>query len=149
DWIDDTGMRRDLLPQVVAAGSPVGSVTAGIARRFGLPDRVAVVAGTTDGCAAFLATGADRSGDGVTSLGSTLTLKLLTQTPIFVPEFGIYSHRIGDTWLAGGASNSGGAVLLAFFGPERLHELEPLLDPDHPTGLDYYPLVAPGERFPL
>src|SRR5262249_55739066 len=149
NWIDDTGMRRDLLPQVVAAGSPVGSVTSAIAQRFGLPDDVAVVSGTTDGCAAFLATGADRPGDGVTSLGSTLTLKLLAQSPIFVPAFGIYSHRIGDAWLAGGASNSGGAVLLAFFAAGRLRELEALLDPDHPTGLDYYPLVAPGERFPF
>ncbi len=25
----------------------------------------------------------------------------------------------------------------------------PLLDPDHPTGLDYYPLARPGERFPI
>jgi sugar (pentulose or hexulose) kinase len=27
--------------------------------------------------------------------------------------------------------------------------LTPLLDPAHPTGLDYYPLPKPGERFPI
>ena len=27
--------------------------------------------------------------------------------------------------------------------------LTPLLDADHPTGLDYYPLPKPGERFPV
>ena len=29
-----------------------------------------------------------------------------------------------------------------------MHELEPLLDPDQDSGLDYYPLAAIGERFP-
>ena len=76
---------------------------------------MAVVAGTTDGCAAFLASGASEAGDGVTSLGTTLTLKLLSATPVFAPQFGVYSHRIGDQWLAGGASNSGGGVLASLF----------------------------------
>jgi len=51
-------------------------------------------------------------------------------------------------WLAGGASNSGGAALLAHFTPDRMAELSPRIDPETDTGLDYYPLPAPGERFP-
>jgi D-ribulokinase len=149
DWIGLAGMQPDLLPLVVPAGSRIGQLLPAVAQHFGLPDDVSVVAGTTDGCAAFLATGADRPGDGVTSLGSTLTLKLLTEAPIFAPQFGIYSHRIGDAWLAGGASNTGGAVLASFFSAQRLRELEPSLDPTRPTGLDYYPLTTPGERFPF
>jgi sugar (pentulose or hexulose) kinase len=149
DWIAQTGMQTRLLPDVVPAGTPIGSLCSDVARTFGLPPDAAVVAGTTDGCAAFLATGAARPGDGVTSLGSTLTLKLLTDAPVFAPAFGIYSHRIGDAWLAGGASNSGGAVLLSFFPQRRLRALEARLDPDRPTGLDYYPLAAAGERFPI
>jgi sugar (pentulose or hexulose) kinase len=149
DWIARTGMCTALLPAVVPAGTAVGSIRREIAAAFGLPPEVAVVSGTTDGCAAFLATGAGQAGDGVTSLGSTLTLKLLTDAPVFSPAFGIYSHRIGDAWLAGGASNSGGAALLSFFSARRLRALEARLDPGHPTGLDYYPLAAAGERFPL
>jgi len=149
DWIARTGMQARLLPAVVPAGTRIGSIRSEIARDFGLPSDVAVVTGTTDGCAAFLATGAGRPGDGVTSLGSTLTLKLLTDAPVFAPAFGIYSHRIGDGWLAGGASNSGGAVLLSFFSRRRLRSLEQRLDPDRPTGFDYYPLPAAGERFPF
>jgi D-ribulokinase len=149
DWIAQTGMQTRLLPGVMPAGTRIGAIRPEIARGFGLPPNVAVVAGTTDGCAAFLATGAAQPGDGVTSLGSTLTLKLLTEAPVFAPAFGIYSHRIGDAWLAGGASNSGGAVLLSFFPQRRLRALEQHLDPDRPTGLDYYPLAAPGERFPF
>jgi len=148
-WIERSGMKQTLLPAVVAVGARIDHVAPDAARRFGLPADACVVAGTTDGCAAFLATGADRAGDGVTSLGSTLTLKLLTESAIFSPTFGIYSHRMGDLWLAGGASNTGGAVLLTFFSVERLKELEAAIEPDRPTGLDYYPLAAPGERFPV
>ena len=148
-WIADTGMSIPLLPRVVPAGTAIGPVDPATAAAYGLDAATLVVAGTTDGCAAFLATGATEPGEAVTSLGSTLVLKLLSHTPLFAPAVGIYSHRIGDMWLAGGASNSGGAALLAHFTPARMAELEPLLDPDHPLALDYYPLPAPGERFPI
>ncbi len=42
------------LPTVVAAGERVGSILPEMADACGLPRGVAVVAGTTDGCAAFL-----------------------------------------------------------------------------------------------
>lgn len=105
-------------------------------------------AGTTDSIAAFIATGASAVGDAVTSLGSTIALKIVSDKPIFAPEYGIYSHRLGDKWLAGGASNSGGAVLLQYFSRTQLAALTPQLRPEQPTGLDYYPLSKPGERFP-
>ena len=108
-----------------------------------------ICAGTTDGVASFIATRAAAPGDAVTSLGTTLVLKLLSDKPIFAPGQGVYSHRLGDRWLAGGASNTGGAALLAHFSAERMAALTPQLDPARPTGLDYYPLPKPGERFPI
>jgi D-ribulokinase len=148
-WLDDTGLDTTRLPRVVPAGTELGAIRSSIAREFGLPEDVAIVAGTTDGCAAFLASGASQPGDGVTSLGTTLTVKLLSDTPVVAPAFGVYSHRIGDQWLAGGASNTGGGVLAAHFSRDDLARLTPRLRPDQPTGLDYYPLVTPGERFPI
>lgn len=148
-WITRTGFDVALFPTVVAAGTKVGNITPAMAARLGLPEAAAIVAGTTDGCAAFLASGASEPGDGVTSLGTTLTLKLLSETPVFAPDFGIYSHRIGDQWLAGGASNTGGAAIGACFSKDDIARLTPLLKPDEPTGLDYYPLPKPGERFPV
>ncbi len=118
-------------------------------KAFGLSPDVRIIAGTTDGCASFLATGASAPGDGVTALGTTLTLKLLSDKPIFAPEYGIYSHRILGQWLAGGASNTGGGALLAHFTADEMDALTPRLDPGKPTGLDYYPLTRPGERFPI
>jgi D-ribulokinase len=149
NWIAATGVMSSQLPAVVAAGSIIGEVSAEASRRFGLSTQTVVVAGMTDGCAAFMATGAARSGDAVTSLGSTLVLKLASKVPLFAPEYGIYSHRIGDLWLAGGASNVGGAALAQFFSVERLRELSSRINPGLGTGLDYYPLPAPGERFPI
>jgi sugar (pentulose or hexulose) kinase len=148
-WIAALGLDVALLPEVVEPGTAVARVRPDMAERLGLSEECLVVAGTTDGCASFLATGADRPGDAVTALGTTLTVKLLSDKPIFSPRHGVYSHRLGQRWLAGGASNTGGAALLCFFSPGEMAALEPRLDPDHPTGLDYYPLPKPGERFPV
>ncbi|QND56995.1 FGGY-family carbohydrate kinase [Mesorhizobium huakuii] len=149
DWIAATGMRMDLLPRVVEPSDVTGTLTAAAAQLFGLPRDVVVVAGTTDGCASFLATGATAAGEGVTALGSSLTIKILSDRPISAPRFGIYSHRLGDTWLAGGASNSGGKVLAQHFSLARIIELSTAIDPTTETGLDYYPLGMAGERFPI
>lgn len=148
-WMKQLGVNLALLPQVHAPGSVLGTVSNESARLFGLLPDTQVVAGTTDGVAAFLAAGATQPGHGVTSLGSTLVLKLLSDKPVFSPEHGVYSHRLGKYWLAGGASNSGGAVLLQYFKLEQIREMTALLDPEHPTGLDYYPLPDVGERFPI
>ncbi|MEM6306097.1 MAG: FGGY-family carbohydrate kinase, partial [Pseudomonadota bacterium] len=53
-----------------------------------------------------------------------------------------------DFWLVGGASNTGGAVLAHFFSGAELARLSAQIDPDRDTGLGYYPLLSPGERFP-
>lgn len=148
DWIERAGADVEKLPSVLEPGAPIGRVSAE-AVRLGVPASAIAHAGTTDGCASFLATGAAEAGDGVTALGSTLVVKLLSDRPIFAPQFGIYSHRIGSAWLAGGASNTGGKVIERFFGRDRLAALSIGLKPEAPTGLKYYPLLRPGERFPI
>ncbi len=147
-WLRDLHFDLSLLPVPVQPGCVLGPLDNVIAARFGLSTAVHVVAGTTDSTAAFLATGAQVPGEAVTSLGSTLVLKVLTDAPVNAPEFGVYSHRLGDVWLVGGASNSGGAVLRKYFTPQQLDALTPRLQASTPTGLDYYPLCEPGERFP-
>lgn len=148
-WLENTGMTLTKLPRVVAAGTMIGSVSRQAQQSTGLHPDTLVVSGTTDGCASLLATGASAPGDGVTVLGSTLTIKLISDKPIYAPEYGIYSHRIGDRWLAGGASNTGGKVLNAFFSEEEIRSLSGTIDPSSNSPLDYYPLISPGERFPI
>jgi len=138
-----------LLPQVVAPGTVIDQVEPNLAHRFNLPSNCQVVAGTTDSIAAFLASGAQHIGDAVTSLGSTLVLKLLSQKRVDSNQHGIYSHRLGNLWLVGGASNSGGAVLQHFFDTPTLSHLSEQIDLDQSVDLDYYPLLSRGERFPI
>lgn len=149
DWMARTGAQMDLLPDVRRPGTPLGAVRAEIAAEFDLPAQAQVVTGTTDGCAAFLATGAAEPGEGVTSLGTTLVLKLLSEKPIFAPESGIYSHHIMGLWLAGGASNTGGGVLLEHFSETEIASLSREIDTGTALNLGYYPLREPGERFPI
>jgi len=100
-----------------------------------------------------MATGANKIGEAVTALGSTLVVKIITEQPIFAAEYGVYSQPLmvdgQQRWLVGGASNSGGAVLRQHFSDAQLQALTAQLKPDQPTGLDYYPLPSIGERFPV
>ncbi|MEO1591362.1 MAG: FGGY-family carbohydrate kinase [Cyanobacteria bacterium J06632_22] len=139
----------DWFPAVMTPGQAVKSLRPEIAAQFGLPATCQVKAGTTDSIAAFLASGARLPGEAVTSLGSTLVLKLLSTHPVEDVNAGIYSHRLGDLWLAGGASNTGGAVLRHYFSDVELVSLSAQIDPAQSTGLEYYPLLRPGERFPV
>ncbi len=189
DWLDTLGVDRTSLPGVVAPGTPLAPLLTEVATALGLPRDVLVVAGTTDSTAAFLATGVCRTGDAVTSLGSTLVLKIIADQPVFAPQYGVYSQPLPECdtanrvetapmttvqgsepahvstagkrmrptaatplilqrWLVGGSSNTGGAVLRRFFNDADLVQLSARMQPDIPTGLDYYPLPAPGERFP-
>lgn len=134
-------------PEAVASGTALGTVAAPARERWNLPAHCQVHAGTTDSIAAFLAAGAESVGDAVSSLGTTLALKILSPRPLFSARHGIYSHRLGKGWLAGGASNAGGGSLLAQFPPEAVRRLG-RLPPGPPTGIDCYPLPVVGERFP-
>ena len=85
----------------------------------------------------------------MTSLGSTLVVKLLSEHHVEDSKRGIYSHRLGDRWLVGGASNVGCNILRKEeFSDEELIQLSSLIDPSIESPLNYYPLTKVGERFP-
>lgn len=145
DWLQNSS----IYPEVLPPGTPVGTVTPENCDRLDLAPNCILKTGTTDSIAAFLASGASQPGEAVTSLGSTLVLKLLSRTKVTDAKSGVYSHRLGNLWLAGGASNTGGAVLQHFFTPEQLQQLSQQIDPTVVSSLKYYPLLQPGERFPV
>ncbi|XP_043710971.1 D-ribulose kinase isoform X1 [Telopea speciosissima] len=138
-----------VLPAVQAPGALIGYIKEDVREKLGLPKDCAICTGTTDSIAAFLAAHARQPGQAVTSLGSTLAVKLLSTSRIEDSRFGVYSHRLDDKWLVGGASNTGGAVLRQIFTDKQLEELSKQIDPSEPSPLDYYPLPAVGERFPV
>ncbi|XP_021738697.1 uncharacterized protein LOC110705155 isoform X3 [Chenopodium quinoa] len=138
-----------VLPSILAPGSAIANVKEDVRKRLGFSEDCVVCAGTTDSIAAFLAARATEPGKAVTSLGSTLAIKLLSNTRVEDARFGVYSHRLDDMWLVGGASNTGGAVLRQLFTDEQLEKLSEQINPALPSSLDYYPLPAAGERFPV
>ncbi|MEM6728830.1 MAG: FGGY-family carbohydrate kinase, partial [Pseudomonadota bacterium] len=147
-WIEDL-LGRAILPAVDPVGTEWGVLDPDVAASLGLSPRACVCAGTTDSIAAFLASAPLETGVAVTSIGSTLAIKVLSDRRVDLAAMGLYSHRVGSAWLIGGASNTGGAVLTHFFSREELETLSGKIDPARPTGLDYYPLLEPGERFPI
>jgi D-ribulokinase len=147
-WLRDLAF-FPLCPCVVAPGEIIGKIDREVSHRYGLPENCLICGGTTDSIAAFLASGASNFGTAVTSLGSTLVLKLLSQTRVEAAHYGIYSHRLGNFWLTGGASNVGGAILQHFFRPQELVDYSAKIDLTKESHLDYYPLLKKGERFPL
>ena len=147
-WIEDLDVPRSLLPAVRPPGALLGPVAPAIARELGLDPGAEIRVGTTDGIAAFLATGAATIGDAVTSLGTTLVVKVLAEAPVFDVASGVYSHRLGNRWLAGGASNSGGAALLAHFSAERLAALTTDASTRAPDRLSLLSLTCEGRALP-
>ncbi|MEM0936322.1 MAG: FGGY-family carbohydrate kinase [Pseudomonadota bacterium] len=149
DWLCNLFDGGAILPEALSAGAPAAPVSPDIARSLGLSPETMVHMGTTDSIAAFLASAPLEIGAAVTSLGTTLAVKMLSERRIDAPEIGLYSHRLGAGWLVGGASNSGGGVLRQFFSQAEIEALSAQIDPTVETDLDYYPLPKPGERFPI
>jgi D-ribulokinase len=148
DWLQAQNLPFRL-PRVVAPGTAIAPLLPQLSDELGIPGDCLIRAGTTDSIAAFLASGVKAPGEAVTSLGSTLVLKLLSRSRVDDGRYGIYSHRLGDLWLVGGASNTGGAVLRQFFSDHALQQLSLQIHPDRESPLNYYPLLKPGERFPI
>jgi sugar (pentulose or hexulose) kinase len=137
-----------LLPHVLAPGSLLKEINPALAQHFNINPACTIHAGTTDSIAAFIAADVHLPGAAVTSLGTTMVLKLLSATRVEAAQYGVYSHRFGDLWLAGGASNAGGGVLKKYFTDAQLVTLSQRIDASQDSPLDYYPLPATGERFP-
>jgi D-ribulokinase len=155
DWLKNLEI-KNLLPQVLAPGSAIAPITPECAAKYQINPQCLICAGTTDSTASFMASGANQIGEAVTALGSTLVLKILSSQPIENSDYGVYSHRFGNLWLVGGASNTGGAVLRQFFTDQELQSLssdilsqEELIKDFATANLNYYPLPSMGERFPI
>lgn len=142
-------LKPEWLPEVLASGTPLGNLSADIARKIGLPSSVVVVAGMTDGCASQIAAGAVRLGDWNTTIGTTLVIKGVTAKEIKDPLDRLYSHRHPEGyWMPGGAGNIGADWITAEFAKD-IRELNEKALRLIPTKHLAYPLRTDGERFPF
>ena len=122
------------LPDVVAPGTKLGEY-----------QEISIFAGMTDGCTGQISAGGATIGSAVTTLGTTLVTKIVSEINISGPGF--YSHLLPQSkWLAGGASNLGGISLKKFNDLAKMNiEAEKL----GASKRIIYPLTGKGERFPI
>ncbi len=149
DWIAQLEIQRQQLPDITEPGSTVAIIKTELAIELGFSKQLTIVSGCTDSTAAVIATGANKIGEAISSLGSTLVVKIVSDIAISNSEFGIYSQPYNGNYLVGGGSNSGGAVLKHFFSPKQMRQLSQSINLSQSTGLNYYPLLRDGERFPF
>jgi sugar (pentulose or hexulose) kinase len=148
-WLDNYPAIRKRLPQVLPPGATLGTLSTSTLAPS--PPLLRVIAGATDGTAAFLASGARSPGDDNTTLGTTLVFKRIASHPVIDPRGLIYCHKLpGGLWLPGAASNTGCEWMTSRFSiflNFSLADLEAasLL----PCPRIAYPLVRQGERFPF
>ena len=141
DWgasASDTAKRKSIsLPTVVAPGSLLGRTRDG---------DIPLYAGMTDGCTAQISVGATSMGSAVSTLGTTLVLKVVGDKEIAGPGF--YSHLLPkERWLGGAASNLGGISFEKY--QSEIKSWDQKASEYGPASFAIYPLVGTGERFPV
>ncbi len=139
------------LPEVVAPSVKIATVSQNRADQLSIP-MLTIYAGMTDGCTGQISAGGAVMGSAVTTLGTTLVLKVVAEKEITGP--GYYSHLLPtNRWLGGGASNLGGISLSTFLSTARsnfsLQEWDEKAATHGPASFVTYPLVGKGERFPI
>jgi sugar (pentulose or hexulose) kinase len=148
--MDALGIPAEVLPEVRAPTTRVGTVSSEAASSTGLPAGCEVRLAMTDSCASQVAAGADQPGRFVSVLGTTLAVKGVTTELVRDPTGAVYSHWHPDGWwLPGGASNTGGAALKEHYGDTDLAALDRRASEHGPAGFVCYPLLGSGERFPF
>lgn len=139
----------DKLPQVLPAGTAVGHLDELLADRLGMPRHVALVNTMTDANTASLAAGVVRVGDCVSTLGTGLSIKVLTKDRLHDLSSGVYSHShpLGH-WIVSGTSHCGASVIAERFG--TAYDVLTEAARDEPAGAALiYPLPQVGEFFPF
>jgi len=146
----DLGLPLIKFPKIFRPGEKVGEVTNAASRETGIRPGTSVIAGASDGTAAFLASGAKKVGDWNINLGTTLAIRGISKSLVRDVKGRLYCHRHPEGyWLPGGASNAGGEALIYRFHERQLPELDRLAMNCLPTGLVVYPLIRKGERMPF
>jgi sugar (pentulose or hexulose) kinase len=125
------------LPSIVAPGALLGRTKSG---------DIPIYAGMTDGCTAQISVGATSIGSAVSTLGTTLVLKVVGTKEIAGPGF--YSHLLPkERWLGGAASNLGGISFEKY--QSEVKSWDQKAAAHGPASFATYPLIGIGERFPV
>jgi len=156
------------LPEILAAGSPIGTVSASVSGALGISQDVRIVLGGTDYACAALALGVLHPSIGLLSLDRVISILAAYEAPplvglLYARGLNAVPHVVADRWLTEALTPSGGNVLRWLRDALMAHEARDaaahgydfyrrLMDemPDEPTGIVALPpheevLSGPGE----
>ena len=153
DLIEEGGLRLEQLPPVVEGSNVVGRVKADIAKEFGLPSEVSVVAGGADNACAACGIGALHEGEGFVSLGTSGVILIGKDSYAPEPASAVHTfcHAVSDKWYQMGVILAATDCLewLAANLSSSAAELDAKLPPmaSGPSPLMFLPYLS-GERTP-
>lgn len=153
-WPDYIGAKLGLpyswFPRVVSPGTVIGHLTEEVSEATGLPQKLPVVAGMTDGCSSQISSGAISPGSWNTTIGTTMVIKGVTRKPLSDPLGRVYNHKHPQGyWMPGGASNTGADWVSLDYGMEDVERMNQAASAITPSPWIAYPLRQRGERFPF
>lgn len=146
--VRSVGIDKEMLPSVVSPGFSVGNISSQAAFLTHLPVSCSVVAGSTDGLASLIASGARNAGDSSTTLGTTMVWKALSSSKPVAAK-GVYAHRhpLG-LWAPGAASNTGPGAIENVDATD-IQALDQQAAKHLPVPISCYLVARRGERFPF
>lgn len=147
--IEGVGLDVRSFPDVVAPGTPLGTLSRSAAAELGLPPSVEVVAGVTDANAALVAAGAVTPGAWCTTIGTGLSVKGVSRRRL-ADDGAFYSHRHWSTgWIASATSHCGADSIAHRFPSRPLDELSARGRALPRSSVLVLPLSTVGEFFPF
>lgn len=148
DALEDLGIPLTMVPPIVLPGAVLGSLGPAFAAATGLASEVRVHAGVTDANAALIAAGVVNVGTWVTTIGTGLSVKGVTDARLSDATGAIYSHRHWQRgWIPSGTSHCGADSIATAFPDADLDALtEAAWEPSRVLVL---PLATIGEVFPF
>jgi sugar (pentulose or hexulose) kinase len=141
---------EELLPEIVAPGTALGTISNSVSQQTNLPTTCAVLAGVTDAMGAQIAAGVVEVGQWVTTIGTGLSIKGNTLEKMQSFTSGLYSHRAWNgNWSVSATSHCGGDSILQKFPNINFDEYTLAAEKIGQSNFLVLPLATRGEYFPF
>ena len=154
EMADRLGIRRELLPPIVACDAIVGGVTTQAAKQTGLLEGTPVVAGGLDAACGTLGAGVVKAGQTQEQGGQAGGMSVCIDQYVADERLIMGAHVVPDCWLLQGGTTGGGGALKwlkeQLFPELSFAEMSELAETVEPgcNGVIFLPYMA-GERSPI
>ena len=148
--LSNLGINEEILPPIVAPGTPLGTISSEVSKLTNLPTTCVVLSGVTDAMGAQIASGAVDEGQWVTTIGTGLSIKGNTIEKISGIDSGLYSHRSWNgNWSVSATSHCGGDSLHKKFPNINFENYSSSAKEIQFSSYLVLPLATTGEYFPF